>query len=178
MPGMGWSRRSLRPALFFVVAAACLLTAREARAAAGPLRVGAGSGGQIDLHAFRHLVAVRYHIDLRSVVAADIDRDGDLDVVAATDRGFIVWINDGAGHLTRQPPAHGPAFEGRATGPAWRDRTAPLDEPIQDDLPTVPLPGIYTHAPPAFVPAFRCYDDGVRRPETGLGCRTPRAPPA
>jgi hypothetical protein len=171
-------RRVVRALPIFVAVAACLVRPSEARAAAGPLSVDIGIGRHFDIGAFQHLISARYHIELRKVVAADVDRDGDLDVVAATDRGFMVWLNDGAGHLTRQPPAHGPAVDGRATGPAWRDRAAPLDEPFQDDVPSVPLPGTYTHAPPAFVPALRCSDDGVRRSQTGLGCRTPRAPPA
>src|SRR4051812_28450804 len=39
------------------------------------------------------------------LVAADIDGDGDLDVVAADGSlRLIVWTNDGSGHLRRQAP--------------------------------------------------------------------------
>jgi hypothetical protein len=62
--------------------------------------------------------------DLVAAITADIDADGDLDIVA-TDQALnlLVWVNDGRGHLTRQRPRHsggestsppGPAFEGRA----------------------------------------------------------------
>jgi hypothetical protein len=35
----------------------------------------------------------------------DLDRDGDLDVVASTpEEPFAVWINDGGGHFTHQRP--------------------------------------------------------------------------
>ena len=38
-----------------------------------------------------------------SPVVWDIDRDGDLDVVGSTvEDAVVIWINDGAGHYTRQ----------------------------------------------------------------------------
>jgi hypothetical protein len=41
---------------------------------------------------------------LASIVAVDIDADGDRDVVGLDwSSGLIVWLNDGSGHLTRQP---------------------------------------------------------------------------
>jgi hypothetical protein len=66
--------------------------------------------------------------DLVAAVTADIDADGDLDVVA-TDQALnlLVWVNDGSGHLTRQRPRHSggettsapaPTFERRAGSPA------------------------------------------------------------
>jgi hypothetical protein len=42
-------------------------------------------------------------IRLVALVASDIDADGDLDLVASDGSlDLLVWINDGAGHLTRQ----------------------------------------------------------------------------
>ncbi len=45
---------------------------------------------------------------LISVVVADIDRDGDADVIA-TDAALhlFVWLNDGTGRFTQQQPASG-----------------------------------------------------------------------
>lgn len=171
-------RRAVGAAFPLIAVAGCLFWASEARAATRSPRADTGSTVQIDVRAFQHFIAARYQLDVRKVVAADLDRDGDLDVVAATDRGFIVWLNDGAGHLTRQPPVRRSAFDGSAAGSAWRGRASPLDEPLQNDLPSLPPPGIYAHAPPAFAPAFRGYDGAARRLESGFGCRTPRAPPA
>ena len=76
---------------------------------------------------------------LTSIVVADIDRDGDADIVA-TDGALhlFVWINDGTGHLTQQRPAppgsratdaHGTDIGGRA--PA-SDPSAPTDPPVFD----------------------------------------------
>lgn len=43
---------------------------------------------------------------LTSIVVADIDADGDADVVATDEAlNLFVWINDGTGRLTRQRPA-------------------------------------------------------------------------
>jgi hypothetical protein len=167
-----------RAKLLLIAAAASVMCASEARAATGSFRADVAAGRQIDVVAFERFVAVRYHIEFRKVVAADVDHDGDVDVVAATDRGFIVWLNDGAGHLTSQPPAHRPSIDGRDSGPSWHGRDGQVDEPLQDDLPSVPLPGLYSHAPPAFVPSSYCYADVAVRPEAAFGCRTPRAPPA
>src|SRR5437588_12025331 len=75
----------------------------SADAAPMALRADVGVDRPIDVAAFERFIAARYHIQLRKVVAADIDRDGDIDVVGATDGGFIVWVNDGNGHLTSQP---------------------------------------------------------------------------
>ena len=63
---------------------------------------------------------------LTSIVVADIDRDGDADVVA-TDGALhlFVWINDGRGHLTRQTPA--PAGEDAADGQHPDVGWTPLD---------------------------------------------------
>ena len=42
---------------------------------------------------------------LTAIVAADIDADGDLDVVASDSALQLhVWVNDGAGHFTRRDP--------------------------------------------------------------------------
>ena len=45
-------------------------------------------------------------LQLTTVVTTDFDSDGDLDVVASDGATHLfVWINDGAGHLTRKEPA-------------------------------------------------------------------------
>jgi len=75
---------------------------------------------------------------LTSIVVADIDRDGDADVVA-TDEALhlFVWINDGTGRLTRQHPA---ARRDGCTGaePHGVERGAPASEPTApNDPPSV-----------------------------------------
>jgi hypothetical protein len=167
-----------RTVMLLVAAVVCVAWPSPAGAAPMTLRADVGVGRQIDVDAFERIVARRYHIEFRKVVAADVDRDGDVDVVAATDRGFIVWLNDGAGHLTSQPPAHRPSVDGSASGASWHGRDTHVDDPLQNDLPSTPLPGFYTHAPPALLRAAHCYGPAALRPEAAFGCRTPRAPPA
>jgi hypothetical protein len=44
-----------------------------------------------------------------TVITADVDHDGDLDLVRATPSGDVVtWINDGRGRFTLQEPLHTP----------------------------------------------------------------------
>jgi hypothetical protein len=115
---------------------------------------------------------------LVSIVAADIDSDGDLDVVASdTELELHVWINDGSGHFTRRDPMRPGTWQ---------------------ELP--PLPGLDTHSTrsnafttpssPSFVTGSRplfwtlsASPTSLRRlahrlPQIDRGSRTPRAPPA
>src|SRR5438309_9761896 len=129
-----------RAATLVIAIGLAAVAAAPAAAASLPLRADVRAGRQVDVDAFERSVAIRYHLHFRKVVAADIDRDGDIDVVAATDLGLIVWVNDGEGHLTSQPPANAAVVDGRFNGPALGGRETNADEPIQDDLPSVPLP--------------------------------------
>ena len=94
------------------------------------------------------------------MAAVDVDNDHDLDLVVTALLGrdvVAVWLNDGAGHLTSQPPAQRPSVDGSASGSSWHGRDVHVDDPLQNDLPSTPLPGFYTHAPPPLVRAARCY---------------------
>jgi hypothetical protein len=56
---------------------------------------------------------------LVSIVTADIDAHGDLDVVASdTALQLHVWVNDGSGHFTRQRPRTLPAWQPVPPAPA------------------------------------------------------------
>ncbi|HEX7137547.1 MAG TPA: VCBS repeat-containing protein [Vicinamibacterales bacterium] len=69
--------------------------------------------------------------DLVAAVTADIDADGDLDLVATDqDLNLLVWVNDGAGHLTRQRP--------RQSG---GESTTPGDPALERRMPS---PGLST----------------------------------
>jgi len=171
------SNRGRSAALFAGVCILVTLHSAPARAATLPLRAEVRIGPSIDIAAFERVVALRYHVHFRKIVAADIDHDGDLDLVAATDGGFVVWVNDGEGHLTSQPPSHAPSVDGLASRTAWRGRGAPVQETIQNTLPSVPLPGVYAHAPPQLVAPTRSLLDAFACCHSAFGCHTPRAPP-
>jgi len=172
---IGWRRGAVTCAMTVL---ALLAAANSAIAAPAPLRADVRVGGPIDIAAFEQFVALRYHIQVRKIVAADIDRDGDVDVVAATDRGFMVWVNDGRGHLTSLPPAHRSSVDGTPGGTASQSDSTVVQEPIQDDLRPALSSGSTAHAPPTFgsTDRFIPHTSGVH--DRHVGCRTPRAPPA
>lgn len=76
-----------------------------------------------------------------TAVAADIDADGDVDVVASDAALQIhVWINDGTGHFTERAPERrttwdplpeGPTVDGRGTHSQSFTQSAP--SPVGDD---------------------------------------------
>ena len=54
------------------------------------------------------------------VVADDVDRDGDIDVVASLGSlDLIVWTNDGAGHFTRLASSSHTALQNQPLAPPW-----------------------------------------------------------
>jgi hypothetical protein len=112
-----------------------------------------------------------------SVVAADIDADGDLDVVAASaSLELFVWTNDGSGHLTRQAPT-------RSAG--WRSAPRPPDVGTDSPISTVfvqndaPSAGSVLAAHPTVLePSCWTCGQAVRSTHRWrLATRSPRAPP-
>jgi len=61
---------------------------------------------------------------LVAAVRADIDADGDLDLVA-TDRALnlLVWVNDGSGHFTRERPRRAAGVSTSAPAPTLERRS-------------------------------------------------------
>lgn len=177
IPTMSWTHWRCA-AVGAATAVTCLGGLATAAAAATlPPRAEVRVRGPLDIEAFERCVAKRYHVQFRKVVAADIDRDGDLDFISATDVGLVVWVNDGHGRLTSEAPRRAPAGAAGCSGAAWQDQTTRLDDPLPNAGPSVPLPGSYAHGPPSgsvrrSVPSALV----VRR--RSAGCRIPRAPPA
>jgi hypothetical protein len=151
-----------------------------AAAAAGAATVPAGDvlrvARRIDSAAVARAVRARYDVDVRRVVVADIDRDGDADVLAATDLELVVWVNDGAGRLVSQPPARAPLVGLQPPGRTWDRHSAPGTDTIQNDLPT-PRPSSRVTAPPDAMSAPTDVRDAARATSARASTRTPRAPP-
>jgi hypothetical protein len=130
-----------------------------------------------DAGTFARQIATQYHVDARHVITADIDRDGDLDVLAATDRGFMVWVNDGAGRFTAETPQHRPLVDARPPEDSWRGDESRDNETIQCGTTSIPLPGEYAHAPPHTASRSNISFDAAAFTDASRGCRIPRAPP-
>jgi hypothetical protein len=113
-----------------------------------------------------------------AVVTADIDADGDLDVVAASESlELFVWTNDGTGHLTRQTPHRSPGWQPMPGAPA----VSPLDAGstffVGNDSPS------FSHVLRAEGVGLEpfCWTTGVPAGRSHRSChvtRSPRAPPA
>ena len=86
-------------------------------------------------------------------MTADIDRDGDLDVIASTDRGFFVWLNEGNGRLTSKKPERRPIIDGCPPDDTWDHGAACDQQTIQNEPPSSKGAAAYAHAPPL---ARRC----------------------
>jgi hypothetical protein len=112
------------------------------------------------------------------VVVDDVDRDGDLDVVASLGSlDLMVWKNDGAGHFTRVISSQHSAFQTQPPAPSVDGQSAGSDEWIQNDdrhaaRDASPRP-IFDAAPvKAMVQAL-----WVIPPQSGPRPRSSRAPP-
>jgi len=155
-----------------------LAMAAPARAASLPPRAEVGVTSAVEAEVFRRLVLNRYHVEFRVVVTADIDRDGDLDVLASTGRTVTVWVNDGAGHLRAHRLPNGPAMEFRGPPNTWRGRENRVEPTIQGDGPPSPVSAVRAHAPPPS--DVRAPSVASAEPPAASHTRrsSPRAPPA
>ena len=75
------------------------------------------------------------NLPISSLITADLDADGDLDIVAA-DRsnggiGIVVWVNDGAGRLTRKAPATKGNLASEPAAPSIDERQATVMASVQ-----------------------------------------------
>ena len=172
------SDRSFRPIAVVAIAVGCLVcAATAAHATTVPRDAVVRVGGTVDAATFARAVAARYHVVLKRVVAADIDRDGDLDVLSTTDRGFLVWVNDGTGRLTSQPPKHRPLIDGAASPDTWNGGRPFDDQTIQSDVPSLQLPSESAHAPPISTGQSAAPLDSALYSVAPHTCSAPRAPP-
>jgi hypothetical protein len=80
-------------------------------------------------------------VDLKisSLVAADLDADGDLDIVAADAANgsvdILVWVNDGGGRLTRKQPERPKTLGAGPQEPSVDRQQTTIVASIQPDTP-------------------------------------------
>ena len=80
-------------------------------------------------------------LKVSSIVTTDLDADGDLDIVAA-DRSsgaidIVVWVNDGAGRLTRKAPAPVGHLASEPADPTIDDHQATVMASVQPNGPAI-----------------------------------------
>jgi hypothetical protein len=158
--------------------AVCLPIAAPARAASLPPRAEVGLTSAVEAGLFRRLVLSRYHVEFRIVVTADVDRDGDLDVVASTGRSVTVWVNDGAGHLRAHRLPHGPVTTFQAPDNTWRGRDDRVEPTILGDGLHSPVCVACAHAPPRSDVCARTVAAAAPSFASDSRPSSPRAPPA
>jgi len=139
---------SSRVRVALLAMAVWLPMAAPARAGSLPPRAEVGLTSGIETELFRRLVSSRYHVEYRIVLAADVDRDGDLDVLASTDRSVTVWVNDGAGHLSAQRLPRHPLMTTREPDDTWQGTEDRVEPTIPGDGPLSTSFVVRAHAPP------------------------------
>jgi len=161
-----------------IVSAAIVLAVATAARASVPTGAFVRVERTIDVASFSRTIATRYDIVVRGALTADIDRDGDLDVVASTDRGFLVWVNDGNGRLTSKKPEHRPIVDGCPPDDTWEHGSACDEQTIQNEPPSSKVATASAHAPPAAVAERSDSVNDPRALDPTRGASTPRAPPS
>jgi hypothetical protein len=170
------SARLLRIAVISF-AAFVTLPGASARAATLPANAEVHAGQCVAATAFRQLVSARYQVEFQQVVATDIDRDGDIDVLATTDRSFTVWINDGAGHLTSSRTASGPSIERQPWSNVLGGHDGPPQPPANTDAPTTAVLTDRAHAPPVLATTRAARRVRAAASLFLVSSSAPRAPP-
>src|SRR5262249_61058086 len=87
-------------------------------------------------------------IEVRVAVAADIDQDGDIDLVANTNIGLVVWVNDGTGHLDTQAPGSVPVTHEEEPATSWSGGGPPRPPSRPPRRGPAPPPSSRPHHPP------------------------------
>jgi len=169
--------RRARAAAFVLVAAALVTAAAPAQAETVPAGAVMRIEGRVDTSAVARFLSVHYQIEPRRIIAADIDRDGDVDVLAATDRSLLVWVNDGEGRLTSRAPARAPVLAGETPGHAWRHRTVREQDTIQNDAPTPRMAPAAANVSPSISTQAIAPTCSSRPADRTRGGSVPRAPP-
>jgi len=116
-------------------------------------------------------------VTLVSAVAADIDADGDLDVVGSDDHlALVVLVNDGHGHLTPRTAPRSTTWRPEPGEPTLHDHARAANASVQNEPTPLGLelaPAFALPIPAAFAPRLR-----QRPPDAALvSTRVPRAPP-
>jgi hypothetical protein len=136
------------------------------------------AGDRLDAPALHRLVPSADRLQIRVALGADLDADGDVDVVATTDRDLVVWINDGSGHFHRRAAHRHPIADGPPAPDRWRGDGPGAAEAVQAGAVLVPLLVVRAHAPPLDTASQLLSVHAVPRSDVPVRSRSPRAPPS
>jgi hypothetical protein len=115
-------------------------------------------------------------VRLVALVASDIDADGDLDLVANDGSlDLLVWINDGAGHLTRRYAQRNSGWRDDAPGANGGGEQSPASAMGSSSASVAPEVLQLSGAGPR---ASRPAGQGVVLSSWLAGSQSPRAPPS
>jgi hypothetical protein len=169
-----------RLAVIFVSACWCVLAvAVPARASGLPPGAHVHVARTFDAPAFERAITHSYHVTLNEIVAADVDRDGDIDVITASDGVVVFWVNDGQGFLSSSEASGRPSLDGGTPASVWDRGERDVDvASAQDDPQSVRLTGVYAHAPPPLAARRPLATDPALRVLETVDLSAPRAPPA
>ena len=80
-------------------------------------------------------------VKVSSLVAADLDADGDLDIIASGGASgspaILVWENDGAGRLTRREPAKQKSLDSVPASPTFEQHQSEAPASLQPGSPAM-----------------------------------------
>jgi hypothetical protein len=153
------------------------MAASTVRAATLPAGAEVHAGRCVEASSFRQLVERRYQVEFGNVVATDLDSDGDIDVLATTDKTFTVWVNDGQGHLTSQRLPTGPAIDSRPSPNAFDGQDDRSNPSINTDVPTTAVLVERAHAPPIAASGGASLDRQSAPSSSLVRSSAPRGPP-
>ena len=114
---------------------------------------------------------------LVSMIAEDIDADGDLDVVASDDSlGLVVWTNDGSGRLTLQHGREQTGWRSEPSAPGFADRPSASQTIVSIPLFSLQVsPQTFWIAPGRSRCCWVCSASALR--PSFVSTRTSRGPP-
>ncbi|HEY7171941.1 MAG TPA: VCBS repeat-containing protein [Vicinamibacterales bacterium] len=136
------------------------------------------AGERLEPPLLQLLVPSADRLQIRVAVGADIDADGDVDVVAATDRDLVVWINDGRGQFRRRAAHRHPVADGPPAPDTWSGDGPAAAEAVLAGTVLMPLIVVRAHAPPIDIASQLLSVHATVRSDVCVSSRTSRAPPS
>jgi hypothetical protein len=161
----------------------CVVAAAVPAHAAARLPSGAHLqiGRVFDAPTFARAIARSYHVRVavNQIVTADVDLDGDIDVITASEGAIVFWVNDGRGMLSStQASRRSSSVDGPAPAGVRHSEQRGVDVvSAQEEPPSTAVRGVYVHGPPLSAEKCRLSIDPTLHVVEVIAPCAPRAPP-